>query len=78
MWKERHGSAREDPLNCDELPSLDKLIDFKKYEKYFLHAGKVKQDSSYSIVFECGIHTCMYIQVQKCVTQYRNILPSHQ
>ena len=41
MWKERRGSAREDALNCGELPSLDKLIDFKKYDKYFLHAGKV-------------------------------------
>jgi len=36
------GSAREDALNCGELPSLDKLIDLKKYEKYFLPATEVK------------------------------------
>ena len=63
MWKERRGSTREDELNCGELPSLDKLIYFKKHEKYFLHAGKVKQDNSFSKVFDCGIHTSMYVQV---------------
>jgi hypothetical protein len=39
MWKERSGSAREDALNCGELPFLDKLTDFKKYENYFLPGG---------------------------------------
>jgi hypothetical protein len=73
------GSAREDALNCGELPSLDKLTDFKKYENYFRHGGGgVKQDHSFSKVYECSIHTCMYVQVQKCVTEFRNILPSHQ
>jgi hypothetical protein len=71
--EKRRGSSREDAPNCGELPSLDKLIDFKKYEEYFLHAGKVKKKIVHSVKYLNAVFIHAYTYRCKNVLQNSGI-----